>query len=176
MHCPNRDCAGLPVSGVPKEVLGLTSVCPACGTALVATVSSPPGPHGHDRELVPCMTVANIAMLPHIRGLLDTSGIEYFVQNEEVQNMMAWGSVGLGYSQAFGPAIVMVGSDQLDYARDVLRPLMEPTPPTHGAVTFETGVVASRAMCSHCHNEIESESGDEPLTNCYHCGWPLGSA
>jgi hypothetical protein len=120
-----------------------------------------------DGESVTCMTVANAALLPYIKGILDAGGVGYWVKNDGLQNLLGWGSIGLGFNKIFGPPVVMVRSDQLDYARELLRPF-EP-----GASRPVTGSRPPR--CSHCSGELDTDSAEEPLANCYHCGWPLES-
>ena len=100
-------------------------MCPLCGAGLVESVPSWAKQSNKDIALVPCMTVPNVALLPYIKGILGTAGVEYFVKNDGLQHLLGGGTIGLGYSQVFGPPVVMVAADQLDRARELLNALGE---------------------------------------------------
>lgn len=177
MFCPNRECPDLETNGLPAMFTAAVSACPACGSTLVASVPSWATPSTHEGSCVPCMTLANAALLPHVKGILDGAGVRYFVKNDLLQNLLGWGTVGLGYSNVFGPPVVMVDATQLDLARRLLRSLDAPSPTGPGSLVPPSGAATDEpSRCSHCGNELEADGSDEPLTHCYHCGWPLQSA
>ena len=167
MYCPNQGCPDLATKSRPSEFRDGVSVCPACGTPLVGSEPAWATRSEEDGASVPCMTVGNAALLPHIKGILDGAAVRYFVKNDQqLQNLLGWGTVGLGYSNVVGPPVVMVDAAQLDLARELLRDLDAPAAPSQA-------VTKNPSRCAHCGKELESDKDDEALTHCYHCGWSL---
>jgi hypothetical protein len=119
---------------------------------------------------VPCMAVPNAGLLPHVKAVLDAAGVTYYIKNEGVQGLLALDIVLMGSSNPFTTPIVMVDPAHLDLARTVLRDFEPPATPTSEP---DTTTAAASVRCSHCHRDLEAEAGDERLTHCYHCGWPL---
>jgi hypothetical protein len=120
------------------------------------------------------MTVPDGGLLPQIKGILGNAGVPYFVKNEGLQSLMGWGTIGLGYNNVFGAPVVMVAPDELDTARALLKDFGMPVSSNPGRGAARAGAaIPQPSQCRHCRNELKAEEGDEPLTHCYHCGWPL---
>lgn len=177
MYCPNQQCPDLPSTGVPSEYRDDVSVCPSCGSELVVSVPSWAMPLTEDGAWVACMTVTDAALLLQMKGILSTAGVQHFVKNETLQNLIGWGTVGLGFNNIFGPPVVMVPPDQLELARQLLKRLDTHTESARVSNPMQGSAIAEEPpCCPHRRKELKAERGDEPLTHCYHCGWPLFSA
>jgi putative signal transducing protein len=174
MYCPNPRCADLSPTGVPAEFMERISVCPACGVELVMSMPGWANTSHEGSACVPCMTIADSALLPHIKGILDAEGVQYFVKNEGLQNLLGWGTVGLGFNQVFGPPVIMVAAEQLEFARGLLRDFDESNGPGSGlSASPSTPMTEGPSRCTRCGHDLESDQGDEVLAHRYYCGSPL---
>ncbi len=96
-----------------------------------------PDAAGPDRtdadEPVEVCSLPNPALIPVAKSLLDAAEIEYFIQNEESQNLFAWGQAIAGFNPVLGPPVILVPATRLDEARELLTPLLQETgPPPEG--------------------------------------------
>ncbi len=112
MYCTNRECPDFEQSGVAGEYAEPLTVCPVCGAEL-----SPSPPEwiptavalsSDDDPFVPCLTVEDVALLPHIKAILDVAGVAHFVKHEGVQHLIGWGTAVFGFNPITGPPVVMV--------------------------------------------------------------------
>ncbi len=78
-------------------------------------------------ELVEALAAPDVGVLAMAKSLLESAGIRYFVRNENVQNLFAYGQLGLGYNPIVGPPAVMVASKDAAAARELLAPLLQPS-------------------------------------------------
>jgi hypothetical protein len=172
MYCPNRECPDAKESGVASEYVDRFTVCPKCGVQLVP---SPPAwtvaalaPSSDADALVPCLTVGDASLLPHIKAVLRAAGVPHLVKNEGVQHLVGWGTAAFGFNPITGPPVVMVERSQLDRAKALLEEVAQASA---ASITIPTP-----SRCVHCGRALEAEDGDAALAHCYHCGWPLQSA
>ena len=103
------------------------SVCATCEEPLVADL--PPAPEHPDVKLVPVFRTTNAAVLPVVKSLLDSAGIEYFVQGEGALGLLPIGPMGAVVSRATLAAIVHVKQEDAESVKEVLGELTadEPT-------------------------------------------------
>jgi len=178
MWCPNQECADAVENGVPGEFREGIIACPICGAGLVSYLpdwASPPP--DENVEWVYCLTVGDVSLLPQMRAMLDSAGVQYFVKDEGVQHLVGLGTVALGFNPLTGPPVLMVATGDLERAIEALGELKEAI--QNGPGTAPPAPVASSqqtpSSCIKCGKALEMSEGDDPLTACYHCGWPLGS-
>ena len=121
-----------------------------------------------DPTALPCVTLTNASLVPHVKALLDAAGILYFIKNETMQEVLGWGSGMFGFNPLAGAPVVMVEASRVDEARALLQDLVAKT-----KASPESGSARTPAACPRCRQALESDDGDAPLSHCYHCGWPL---
>ncbi|HSL19664.1 MAG TPA: hypothetical protein VLB51_17295 [Methylomirabilota bacterium] len=138
MFCPNNDCPDFVASGLRAEYRDDISVCPYCGTPLVAErpadtapaegeAGSRPGPWiADDEELEPVIEATDPTEVPIIRGMLDAAGIPYLTRGEDA--LTAFPGTFAGAS-IFNPrargVVFVVPSRMADEARALLDELEE---------------------------------------------------
>lgn len=116
-------------------------------------------------RMVKCLTLYDVALVPHAKAMLDSVGIPYFVKNDAVQNLVGWGTLG-GFNPIVGAPVVMVPESSLEQARALLAEL-------EGG---EPQVTSRAAFCTQCNRSlVTDDEDDEGLTHCFHCGSPLAS-
>lgn len=124
--CLNLDCPDLELLGVRGEYGDTVERCPRCGEPLApapATDTEPP-PRATTFELAG--RVANAALLPVAKSLLQAEGIAYVTRNEHTQEMVGWGSFGAGFNPVIGAVELWVDADRLEEAVELLGDLEEP--------------------------------------------------
>ena len=119
-----------------------------------------------DVDFVPLAAISEASLLPQLHELLDDAGIAYVVTNEGVQNLVGLGAAVFGWNPATGAPVLSVEPARLEEARALLEPLFAPPEPNPAPA-----IVPSE--CPVCHQRLESEPGDAPIANCYHCGASL---
>lgn len=120
MFCPNPDCPDAADTGVRTEYREGILACPVCGAGLVAFDAPAPVPAAQI-DLVPCVTVGDVSLLPHIKAILAAADVPHFVKNEGVQDWIGWGAAGIGFNPITGPPVVMVEASRLDEATALLK-------------------------------------------------------
>ena len=95
--------------------------CPQCGRGLAV----PPDP---DIQLVAVFRTGDAGLIPLVKSLLDSEGIEYLVRGEAVQDLFGSGRVGSGYNIVTGPAEFVVREPDAGRARELLRELAASAP------------------------------------------------
>ncbi len=120
-----------------------------------------------DVDFVPIASFPDPSVLAQAHALLDAAPIPYFVENENVQNLVGLGSAIFGYNPAVGAPVLCVPATRVEEARALIEPLFA-APPESPADSF---VVP--AACPACGRRLESEPGDPPTTECWHCGASL---
>lgn len=179
MQCPNPDCVDVKRTGIPGEYRDGTTLCAKCGTSLVP--KSEPVPESQEKfkaepiptGLVPCYVFHDAALIPHAKALLKSSNIDYVTNNEAVQNLIGWGTLGAGYNVVVGAPTLMVSPADVERAQELLSQLETAI---HSQPTTETRLHSANpqsATCPHCNGAIEFQQEEEALTDCYHCGSPL---
>ncbi|MFA6027270.1 MAG: DUF2007 domain-containing protein [Ignavibacteriaceae bacterium] len=72
-------------------------------------------------KLVTVYETGNIALIAVIKSLLDDANIKYFVKGENLQNLTAAGSIGIGYNMVVGPMEVQVEGKNKTLAVQLLK-------------------------------------------------------
>jgi Putative prokaryotic signal transducing protein len=95
-------------------------VCPKCD---VDTVDRLPGPEPTpDARIVPVFATGDAGRIALAQSLLEGEGIDYFVRNDNLQDLF-----GLGRITAFNPVVgasqIWVREDDADRARELLSGL-----------------------------------------------------
>lgn len=97
------------------------SACATCDVPLVAEL--PGEPEHPDVELVEVFRTTNAAVLPIVKSLLDSAGIEHFVQGEEAIGLLPVGPMGAIVSRATLAAMVHVKKEDAESVKEVLAEL-----------------------------------------------------
>jgi hypothetical protein len=178
MWCPNQECPDAIENGAPGEFREGIIRCPLCDAGLVSYLPEWAGtpPERADVDLVPCLTVADISLLPQLKAMLDSAEVRYFIKDEGVQNLFGWGTAALGFNPETGPPVLLVEASDLGRAEEALGDLKEAIQKGPGPVPESVGSSwPAPSSCAKCGKALETSEGDEPLTACYHCGEPLHS-
>src|SRR3990172_3899283 len=95
------------------------TVCSDCGVGLVE--GHPPEP-----EFVEFVTVyrsGNPALLALAKSILEDAGIPYVVRGEGLQDLFAWGRMGIGFNPLVGPPEIQVDIEDKEEAVELLEQL-----------------------------------------------------
>lgn len=115
MRCP--ECGGEFRPGI--------TVCPDCEVELRPVSSFPPEgwvpPPAY--ALVPVLETGNPALVAVAESLLTGSGIEYEKTAEALQDLFAWGRLGMGFNPVVGPIVLYVHNEDAEAARELLADL-----------------------------------------------------
>ena len=98
------------------------TVCSDCGVELVEEAPLP----GDEPEFVEFVTVyrsGNPALLALAKSILDDAGIQYAVRGEGLQDLFAWGRIGIGFNPLVGPAEIQVDKEDREEAIEILKQL-----------------------------------------------------
>jgi hypothetical protein len=105
--------------------------CAECGARLVVTLPSPvdalpaeerPDP---DSKTVAVFRTSDAMLLPIVNSLLESAGIDYFVQGEEALGLMPVGAMGSGVARAAVGAIIHVFERDAAVVRELLTEVGE---------------------------------------------------
>jgi hypothetical protein len=129
-------------------------------------------PDSPPSDPVPCMIVADVALVPHVKALLESAGILYFVKHEAAHYLHRSSMILGGFDPVVGPPVVMVEASRLEEARCLLEDLMRAI----GEEAVAPPAGRQPTSCSRCSRPLEQEEDDAPLSHCYHCGFPLDEA
>ena len=77
-------------------------------------------------DLVTVLSARDATILPVLEGLLREAEIPYWSKREGLQDLFAWGRLGLGHNLIVGPVEILVHPDDADRARDLLAGFDEP--------------------------------------------------
>ncbi len=102
------------------------SECATCEVPLVAERRAEP--EHPDVKLVEVFRTTNAAVLPVVKSLIDSAGIEYFVQGEEALGLLPVGPMGAVVSRATLAAIVHVKEEDAESVKEMLGGLTEGEP------------------------------------------------
>jgi hypothetical protein len=109
-----------------ENVRADASECPQCGLALepepVGTLPDP------DIELTTVLRTGDAGLTAVVKSLLESEGIEYFVQSERAQDLFGFGRVGANYNIITGPAEFVVRAEDAARAHELLKELQEHGP------------------------------------------------
>ena len=83
------------------------SECADCGVALVVTLPVEEGPDP-DSKTVQVFRTSDAMLLPIVKSLLESAGIEYFVQGEEALGLFTVGAMGSSVSRSSQAAISVI--------------------------------------------------------------------
>ena len=122
-YCPNPDCPELTESDHPSEYRNDVLACPSCNTELVEQVEPPTHEvlHPDFQSFVPVRSLANHALIPVAKSILDAAGIRYFVRNEQLGSMIPLPVIGVFSPHRF-PEIT-VEPERAEEARELLADL-----------------------------------------------------
>lgn len=110
--------------------------CADCGVPLVPALPPEEAPDP-DARIVPVFRTTDAMILPIVKGLLDSAGIEYFVQGEEALGLIPVGSAGSAVARASLGAIVHVHEDDADSVREMLAEVKQHAVDPGGVVAQE---------------------------------------
>ncbi len=82
---------------------------------------APTPPEEGPAALVPVLTIAESAMLPVVKSVLESAGIAYVVQGEEGMALLPVGGLAKGMIRRAFSCVVHVAQPDLEAAREVLR-------------------------------------------------------
>ena len=98
--------------------------CADCGVSLV--LSPPEQETGEpDAKIVAVFRTTDAALLPVVRSLLDSAGIEYFVQGEEALGLLPVGGMGSNVGRASLGAIIHVAEEDAESVKEMLAEISE---------------------------------------------------
>jgi hypothetical protein len=93
--------------------------CAECQVRLVSSLPAEEAPTP-DAKIVPVFRTTDAMMLPIVTSLIESAGIEYFVQGEEALGLIPVGSAGSAVSRAPLGAIVHVHEEDAASVREIL--------------------------------------------------------
>ena len=93
--------------------------CAECRVSLVPSLPVEDGPTP-DAKIVPVFRTTDAMMLPVVTSLIESAGIEYFVQGEEALSLIPVGAAGSAVSRASLGAIVHVHEEDAASVREIL--------------------------------------------------------
>jgi hypothetical protein len=93
--------------------------CAECQVRLVSSLPAEEAPTP-DAKIVPVFRTTDAMMLPIVTSLIESAGIEYFVQGEEALGLIPVGSAGSAVSRASLGAIVHVHEEDAASVREIL--------------------------------------------------------
>ncbi len=133
MYCP--DCGA--------EYRPEIQECADCGVILVPALPAGDAPDP-DAKIVPVFRTTDAMVLPIVTSLLDSAGIDYFVQGEEALGLIPVGSMGSAVSRASLGAIVHVNDEDAESVRAMLDEI--------------------KAGSAELREDVPGESGDSDAT------------
>lgn len=101
--------------------------CAECGVPLVPALPEEEAPTP-DAKIVPVFRTTDPMLLPIVTSLIESAGIEYFVQGEEALGIIPIGSMGSSVSRASLGAIVHVHEEDAASVREMLAEVKEDLP------------------------------------------------
>jgi hypothetical protein len=128
MYCSNPECPDLAESGVRGEYVDGITVCPACGSHLVATIEEA-DPQIRARryagEPEPVLVTEEPSEIPIIKSILDGAGIPYSAEGDEQFDAFRGGLSPLRFNPLAGSVTFYVPGDLAEEARALLTELDE---------------------------------------------------
>lgn len=110
--------------------------CAECGVPLVPALPPEEAPDP-DARIVPVFRTTDAMLLPIVTSLLESAGIDYYVQGEEALGLIPVGPMGSAVSRASLGAIVHVHEEDADSVREMLAQVRQGGAGTDGAVSRE---------------------------------------
>lgn len=96
--------------------------------------AQPPAEGDPDARIVPVFRTTDATVLPIVKSLLESAGIDYYVQGEEALGLIPLGRMGSSVSRASLGAIVHVNDEDAASVRDMLADLEQDLPDVGGVV------------------------------------------
>ena len=93
--------------------------CAECGVSLVASLPTEDAPTPN-AKIVPVFRTTDAMVLPIVTSLIESAGIEYFVQGAEALSLIPVGAAGSAVSRASLGAIVHVHEEDAASVREIL--------------------------------------------------------
>jgi len=101
--------------------------CAECGVPLVPALPEEEAPTP-DARIVPVFRTTDSNLLPIVTSLIESAGIEYFVQGGEALGLLPVGSMGSSVSRASLDAIVHVHEEDAASVREMLAEVRQGFP------------------------------------------------
>ena len=98
--------------------------CAECGVSLVNALPAEERPDP-DSKTVPVFRTSDAMLLPIVKSLLESAGIEYFVQGEEALGLLPVGAMGSSVARASVGAIIHVFDRDAAIVRELLTEVGE---------------------------------------------------
>ena len=98
--------------------------CAECGVRLVDALPAEERPDP-DSKTVPVFRTSDAMLLPIVKSLLESAGIEYFVQGEEALGLLPVGAMGSSVARASVGAIIHVFDRDAAIVRELLTEVDE---------------------------------------------------
>ncbi len=93
--------------------------CAECGVSLVPSLPAEDAPTPN-AKIVPVFRTTDAMVLPIVTSLIESAGIEYFVQGKEALSLIPVGAAGSAVSRASLGAIVHVHEKDAASVREIL--------------------------------------------------------
>ncbi len=93
--------------------------CTECGVSLVPSLSAEDAPTPN-AKIVPVFRTTDAMILPIVTSLIESAGIEYFVQGQQALSLIPVGAAGSAVSRASLGAIVHVREEDAASVREIL--------------------------------------------------------
>jgi len=115
--------------------------CAECQVALVPALPAEEAPEPN-AKIVPVFRTTDPMILPIVTSLIESAGIEYFVQGEEALGLVPIGAMAGSVSRASLGAIVHVNDKDAASVREMLAEIKEGAAelPADVTIEFEAGV------------------------------------
>jgi hypothetical protein len=123
MYCPNPECPDLVQAGVRGEYVDTITVCPACGSYLVATIEEADPQLAAQRgagEPEPVFFTEEPTEIPIIKSILDGAGIPYSAEGDEHFDAFRGGLSPLRFNPLSGSVTFYVPANLAEEARALL--------------------------------------------------------
>lgn len=78
----------------------------------------------HER-LVTVFETGNEAIVAVVKSILDEAKIKYLAQGDGVQDLFGVGVIGTGFNPITGPVVFQVMPEDADYARELLKDIVD---------------------------------------------------
>jgi len=76
-----------------------------------------------DEKLITVLSTGNHGMIALAKSILDDAKIQYYAKNEELEDLIGGGVIGMGYNAAIGPIELQVLEEYAEEAKKLLKDL-----------------------------------------------------
>jgi hypothetical protein len=78
-----------------------------------------------DEKLITVLASGNHGLIALAKSILDDAKIGYYTKNEELEDLIGGGVIGLGYNTVIGPIEIQVLGKNAEEARRLLKDIIE---------------------------------------------------